>query len=390
MVETEMRRVSIKAGPVQADVALPAEVPVAELIPSVYDILGETPSVLGACYLCRPGQPTLDASMSLSQQGIDDGALLLLVRGSAPRPSGPVVHAADAVEVAGSTPQPWTASQSRLAAVVFAVVLAGTAGWAVVPGEVSAPSLLLAAASATAAAAIGASVTRYGWTALLAVITTGVLVTGAAFSATVVDAPVGGMGAALTVMSVGVLSLPARLAVRVSGLSSYVSGDLDPDSDAVGDDVWVRSARAQHVLTALVVGASTAATIATAAVALAGDRELPNYLVTGVVAALLILRSRIYHHPIRRPALLLNGLLSVTMLLVGLRLGDPGVTSWVCGTATLLAAGALWVGFAAHQAINAPPVSRVVGLLDCVLVVAVIPLACWSFGAYEAVRGMSL
>ena len=385
-----MCRVSIKAGALQADVALPADIPVAELIPSVYDILGENPSVLGACYLCRPGLPALDPSMSLSQNGIDDGALLILMPGTAVPLSVAVVHAADAVEVAGSKLQQWTAAQSRLAAVVFGIVLAGTAGLMVVPGSVGAPSLLLGAASTTAAATIGVRVTCYGRTALLAVTTTGALVAAAALGATVVNISVSSMGAALTVMSIGVLSLSARLAVRMSGLSSYVGDDLDPDSGGADDDVWSRSARAQHVLTALVVGASTAATLATTAVALAGDRKLPEYLVAGAVAALLILRSRVYHHPIRRSALLLNGLLSITTVLVGLRSVDPGLTAGVCGTATVLAAGAVWLGFAAPRAIDAPPVRRAVDLLDCLVLVATIPLTCWSSGVYEAVHGMSL
>ena len=363
------------------------------MIPSVYDILAGTGALLppSPCCLHRPGEAALNLSISLSQLGIAEGSLLIMAPATAAPPPVEVLHATDAVEdTARRDPGEWTMTQSRPAALLIAITMAATIGLVAVPGAFGAPSLLLGAASATAAAAIGARVTHQGRTALLAVTTMGALSTIATFGATLLDVRGSATGAALAVMSIGVLSVPGRLAVAISGLSAYVGPDLDPEGDGPDDDVWRRSVRAQQLLTALVVGASAAATFGCAAVSLGADRPLPDHLVSATLAALLTVRSRAHHHWVRRSALLAGGMLCTTTLFVGLRLGDPGLAPWLCGAAVLVAAGALWLGYAPSLAVGAAPVRRGLDLLDCLLLVAVLPLACWSSGLYDVVRGLSL
>lgn len=392
-LSADLRRISIRAGTAAADIALPPDIPVGELIPSVYDIFVDAGAALPPCptSLHRPGQPALDLSMSLSQLGIADGTLLILAP-AITAPSAPtVLHAADAAEqVAHADGGRWTPAQSRLAALLIAIALAATTGLLAVPGDVGAPSLLLAAAAATAAAVVGCRVARDGRTALMAVTTMGALSTIATFVATLCDVGGSAMGVVLVVLSVGVLGVPGRLTMLISGLSGHIAPDLDPDTDGPDCGVWRSSSRAQQVLTALVVGASGSAALGGATVALGGDPRLPDFLVTAVLTVLLAVRCRVHHDVVRRSALIVAVLLCTTTLFIGLRQADPGLAPWLCVAAAALVAGALWLGFASPLTAGAAPIRRGLDLLDCVLVVAVIPLACWSSGLYTIIRGFTL
>jgi hypothetical protein len=394
-------RVSIHLDGAQADIALPAWIPVGQLIPSLYDVLRRhcgpvaesVPGTLPTC-LCRPGQPPLDVSMTLSEQGIRDGALLVLAPAAAAQPCAPVVHAADAVEhIAAGQIRGWTPQRSRLAALLAVTATAGVIGLLAVPDGLGTPSLLLCAASAAATAAISARVSRCGRTALLALTCLCTLIAVAALGATLFDLPGRSAGLTLAVIAVGVLSMAGRLAVVMSGLSAHITGDLDPRSERVDEDLWNRARRAQQVLTALVAGASIAATMGAAAVALGAGR--PNsgwadFAVVGIIAAVLLLRSRSYRGPVRRASLLGSGTACAAALFVALATHDPALTPWICGTAAVLAVCAVWLGFDPPLTAGPPPLRRWFDIVDCAALVCVIPLACWSSGIYGHVRGISL
>ncbi|OBG76119.1 type VII secretion integral membrane protein EccD [Mycobacterium sp. E3305] len=87
-------RVSIHAGSAVADLALPAEVPVGVLTPSIVDILqardGDDGLTAKRYHLSPPGLSALGPSKTLAQNGIGDGAVLLLSQGSPPPP--PFLH----------------------------------------------------------------------------------------------------------------------------------------------------------------------------------------------------------------------------------------------------------------------------------------------------------
>jgi type VII secretion integral membrane protein EccD len=393
LLSADPRRISIRAGTAEADIALPPDIPVGELIPSVYDIFVDAGAALPPCptSLHRPGQPALDLSISLSQLGIADGTLLILTPATAASSAPTVLHAAEAAEqVAHANVGLWTSAQSRLAALLIAIALAATTGLLAVPGDVGAPSLLLAAAAATAAAVVGCRVARHGRTVLMAVTTMGALITVATFVATLCDGGGSAIGVVLVVLSVGVLGVPGRLAMLISGLSGHIAPDLDPDTDGPDCGVWRSSSRAQQVLTALVVGASGSAALGGATVALGSDGQLPDFLVTGVLAMLLAVRCRVHRDLVRPSALLLAVVLCTTTLFIGLRQADPELAPWLCVAAAALVAGALWLGFASPLTAGAAPLRRGLDLLDCALVVAVIPLACWSSGLYNVIRGFTL
>lgn len=98
-IDTGLRRVRVHWATTAVDVALPAGIPVAVLLPSVVDILGVgCPDGDGARYrLSAPGASALDPSMTLAQHGIGDGAILVLTRSASPLPGPRYVDVADAV-----------------------------------------------------------------------------------------------------------------------------------------------------------------------------------------------------------------------------------------------------------------------------------------------------
>jgi type VII secretion integral membrane protein EccD len=393
---TEICRVSVHVDGGQADIALPADIPVGQLIPSLYDILSDSGAPLvrsltqhpPTC-LCQPGRPPLDPAMTLSQLGIRDGSLLLLAPTAVDPVPVQVVYAADAVEQVARPQQP-SPERARLAALLVVIVMAAIVGFVAVPDGVGAPSLLLGAAAVAGAAAISARASQYGRTALMALSCLCTLATAAALAATLFDIRGPGAGLALTVASVSILTMPGRLSVMLSGLSRHVEGDLDPDSAGVTGQVWARAERAQDVLTALVVGASFAAALGIAAATLTTDPGWPGFAAAGLIAAVLVLRSRSHAEPFKRAVLLGCGICCIAVLLVGLRLREPGLAVSICVVAAVLAAGAIWLGFDPPAAAGSAAVRRCLDLLDCVALVCVIPLACWSSGVFSAVRGMSL
>jgi multisubunit Na+/H+ antiporter MnhC subunit len=394
-------RVSIHLDGAQADIALPAWIPVGQLIPSLHDVLRRpcgpmAESVPGAPPTClyRPGQPPLDVSMTLSEQGIRDGVLLVLAPAAGAQPCPPVVHAADAVEhTAAGQIRGWTPQRSQLGALLAVTATAGVIGLLAVPGGLGTPSLLLGTASAAATAAVCTRVSRYGRTALLALTCLCTLIAVAALGATLFDLPGRRTGLALAVIAVGVLSTSGRLAVVMSGLSAHITGDLDPHSERVDEDLWNRALGAQQVLTALVVGASIAAMVGAAAVAVGAAR--PNsgwtdFAVVGIIAAVLLLRSRSYRGPVRQASLLASGTVCAAAFFVALATHDPALTPWICGTAAVLAVCAVRLGFDPPQTAGPAPLRRWFDIVDCAAMACVIPLAAWSSGIYGVVRGISL
>ncbi|OBJ17555.1 type VII secretion integral membrane protein EccD [Mycobacterium sp. 1245801.1] len=101
-IDTGLRRVCVHWQSAAVDVALPAEIPVAVLLPSIVDLLGvDCPDGEAVRYrLSPPAAAGLDPSMTLAQHGIADGATLLLSRGTTPLPGPRYFDVADAVAAA--------------------------------------------------------------------------------------------------------------------------------------------------------------------------------------------------------------------------------------------------------------------------------------------------
>lgn len=125
-IDPGLRRVSIHSGTAAADLALPAEIPVAILTPSIVDILKvrDVDGCLSAkrYHLSLPGCAALDPSKTLAQSGIGDGAVLLLSQPMPPPPAARHHDVAEAVsEALAADSEPRADAQRRTARLTGAI-----------------------------------------------------------------------------------------------------------------------------------------------------------------------------------------------------------------------------------------------------------------------------
>ncbi|HJQ06163.1 MAG TPA: EsaB/YukD family protein, partial [Nocardioides sp.] len=129
-------RVSVAADSRRVDVALPAAVPVAELLPELAAVLG----VSGAATIATVTGRRLALEQGLAAQDVVDGAILVLATGRLPPPR---VHDDVAEAMAEAVEEyvaPWPDDARRPAALVAgALLLATAAGAALHPLAAAAP-----------------------------------------------------------------------------------------------------------------------------------------------------------------------------------------------------------------------------------------------------------
>ncbi|MGO3325692.1 type VII secretion integral membrane protein EccD [Gordonia sp. (in: high G+C Gram-positive bacteria)] len=160
-VVTGSVRISVVGGHTQVDVAAPADVPLAALIPDIRTLLHMDDDT-GRCWtLARIGGRPLSITATLRDADVHDGDLLVFTDDS-PEDPGAMVDdvAAGVAALARESRSEWTADSARWAAcacvLLAAVVSAASAILAAVAGEVLAPLLFTAVA---AAVCIGAALT---------------------------------------------------------------------------------------------------------------------------------------------------------------------------------------------------------------------------------------
>jgi ESX secretion system protein EccD len=152
--------------------------------------------------------------------------------------------------------------------------------------------------------------------------------------------------------------------------------------------VFAAVARTEELLTGMLIGHAVLAT--GAFVVLATSAAWSARVLVGVSAAAMLLRSRLFVTVRQRVPLIVGGLIGVGALGVGLlRHASPGVLIGVtlAGLALALvtiAAGATW----SHRP-PSPYLGRAADLLDTLVVVSVIPVACAVVGLYTAVGGIT-
>ena len=415
-----MRRISIHAevaGELRAcDVAVCARSSVAELLPALVDTIGADVLGGGACRLELQSGDVLDEWMSLADNGVQDGdvivlaavhdpprglvgvgpvrtlahrdernvapgvlieygwAWLMLVIASACAWAGFTTAAlGPALAVAGcAAATSWRAVQARSPVLAVAAVLgAGTAGAVLVPAGPAAPNALLGAAVTVATSV---SVARFVPHATAAMTAAG---SAAALVATVAAATIGWpltgatAGAALTVCGIAVLSLAPRGAALLTGVRPEHLVSPPPDLRHRAD-----SSRA--ALTGLIVGAGVAAVIGATLVARAGP-PVPSLALVSVTAVLLLVRIRSHVGVARRVALAAAGLGCASAALLIVAVEFPAAVGWV-------AAGVIAVALAAAAVRPGVTTRRVLDGLDGLSAALLIPLACWVIDLYAAAR----
>lgn len=433
------RRVCVHAdaAPFGVDLSLPAAVPVGALLPQVCEIVAAAapPAPTAADLprrwrLCVVGGGSLDESMTLADNDVHDGDILVLsavpppaphrtstlpelVAGPEPPPGPGARRLAAAVSlwtwVVGAAalcwtrpPQPGgetavaaalaiaavlTAAAGRragadpqlcLAAGVVAVVFAAVCGFLAVPADPIAAGSLLAAAAAAATGTLVIRVVNSSTPYLIALPTLSALAMPAAAAAVLWSLPAQGAGAVLMVTAVGALGAAGRVAILLAGLTD----DEGPDTDQE-DHRRVRLGRA--VLTGLVAGASGAAVLAAVLIATGQLTSGPwqtGATLTVVAAAAMLLRARHYGDPWCRVILLAAGIsvLTITFALFVNRVPDSA------GWLTVAAALAATTGLVPAASLSAQA-RRALDMLEYLAAAAaVVPAAVWVLDVYGAVR----
>ena len=474
-----LARVTISAPHRRLDVALPEQVPLAELLPEVLRHAGESLAddgeQHGGWLLRRTDGVALATGQNLFAQGVRDGEVLYLVPA---RDEWPELEYDDVVEAiaegARRRGSAWTPSTTRtatlaggvvlLAVGLFAVLAAGPA-WngAAFAGLGGAMLLTLAAVTASRAygdgpggAVLGACAMPYafaggavlvasgagdragvfaplpwlggpellsGSVALLLVAALGAIGVAAAariFTAgitvgllaaltalvSMLTSAAGTAAVLLSVLVCGIGAMPL-LAIRLGkmptppvtlpaggGVEGFAAAQAAGALDAARErpdraTVFAAVTQTEELLTGMLVGHAVLS--AGAFVVLAASGALSARILTAVSAPALLLRSRLFVTVRQRVPLVLGGLAGIAALGVDLLWSsDPTMRLAVSAVGLVLAlitvaAGATW-----SRKAPSPYLGRAADLLDTLVVLAVIPVACAVIGLYSAVSDITL
>jgi type VII secretion integral membrane protein EccD len=444
---TGLARVTISTPRRRLDIALPEQVPVAELLPEVLrhagDGLADDGERHGGWVLRRADGAALAAGQALSPQGVRDGELLFLlparVRWAEPAYDDVVEAIADGARRRGAS---WSPAATRVAglaaagvplALGLAAAVRAAPQWNAVPlagaalllvaGVVAARSRRDGVAGATLAgyalpyaftagallAASGRPAQALAGSAALLVASL-VAVAGVAAHLRVFVAggaigllgglsalaalggltPHGAAAVLLSVLACGVGALPL-LAIRLGRLPlPPVTPPPDDDGPAPRPDPAVVDAaagRTEEILTGLLIGLAVLA-VAASAVLVAGG-GLAGRLLVGVAAAGLLLRARLFtavHHRVPLLAAGLGGAAVGGAALVAT--GGPPVLLALAAGGTFAALAAVGAGVAYAHRPPSPYLGRAADVLDTALVVCVVPVACAVLDVYAAVRDL--
>jgi type VII secretion integral membrane protein EccD len=430
-------------------VCLPADVPVAELVPMLMELLG--PAVpddrplpwrlTGAAGGPLPPEATLD------ELGVLDGELLRLGP-MAPPPPPPVFDdpvdalAALAVQPAGpDRPRAaivllgvvpaaalllggvravgdsraylwaavllaglgavasigWAARLGRagqptaVVPALCAVPLAAAAGWAAVPGPGAGP-LLVAAVAAGTAAALAQVAARTAAAALIGVAAIAVTTAAAAAVRLRFDAPIHAIGAATAAVALSLGPLLPRLVLRLAGLPRPVVPTdaatltaADSGPDLLPPAELAARSRLAHSELAGLAGGAAVVAAVGAPLAATGATGWSGPVLVAVVAAVLLLRARGFADPPTARIHLAAGT-AAAVALVGTAASAFGPAGYLVGALVLLGgAAAALVGLGRTTAAS-PVARRAVDIVEAVLTAAAVPLALAAAGVFALVR----
>ena len=459
MTVVDLLRITVRAhrlgSSAAVDLALPAEMELGEVMPCIVDLVGRQlgEGSLGCTErwtLSRLDGSALDESMTLDENGVRDGDLLLLTTEA-------LTYARDftdmshyVVDASGSPDHDdgwsrqlgvlawsWSAgvggvtlvlpshlahgNRAVVAAIVtiaatVAAVIAGrtelesfvtpsfgmtavafgaVAGYLMVPGGPAPPNFFLAAAICTAISTVLLHVTSRGSTLFIAIATLSSVVAITAAIATVWPVATATLGAVMAAASLAMLSLAAKVSIFLTRLSPQMPDGSDALDDCAPIPVIsgaVRAERGHRVLTGLLAGFSLSAALGT--VLTIADRPADNtwvrFAFAAAVAVALIFRACQQRGIARRALILVAGLISATAAFALVVASDPRHAFWVCLVAVTLGAGALWLTRVNVGSRLSPFARRGVEAVDYLALAAVVPIAGWICGVFGLVRGLSL
>jgi type VII secretion integral membrane protein EccD len=167
-----------------------------------------------------------------------------------------------------------------------------------------------------------------------------------------------------------------------AGAGSLASARERPDRGLV----FAAVARTEELLTGMLIGHAVLASVA--AVVLVASGGLAGRLLVAVSSAALLLRSRLFVTVRQRVPLVVAGLAGFAVLGVALasRLDAPGLLGLTVGGLVLALLTAA-TGATYSRRPPTPYLGRAADLVDTLMVVSVVPVACGVLGLYARVRG---
>jgi len=449
-----LRRVSVNAGTAVVDVVLPAGLSVAELIPQIVDILdghggdGFGDPAAKRYQLSLPGASALPASATLAQNGIRDGAILVLSQPATPIPAPRYDDVTDALSATvDAIDRPWTRQATQLTGAVAAncftgigclvlfrnavsngsihgggtaavAALAGVvamlaavvahpvyrsriagltssliacgfaaaAGFVAVPGAAGGPNALLAAVAAVVTSVLAMRVTGCGVVTLTAVACFAIVIAGSALATVITAAPLPAISSVCALISLGLLGLAGRMSIVLSGLSPQLPPAPSPDIPAPErKPLAPKAIRANGWLTSLLAAFASSAAVGAVATALA-DASRTGVAFAAIVGVLLLLRTR--QDTRRTPVFAISGIVTIGATFICGAVSVPERGPWIVAATAGLAAVAIYLGFVVPATSFSPVMRRGVDLLEYLALVAIVPLTCWICGLYSVVRGL--
>jgi hypothetical protein len=151
--------------------------------------------------------------------------------------------------------------------------------------------------------------------------------------------------------------------------------------------IFVAVARSEELLAGMLIG--HALLVAVAALVLVASGGPVGRILAAMSATAMLLRARLFVSLRHRVPLVAAGLLGLGM--VGLALADPAGRAGLLGVAAgapplallIVAAGAVY-----SRRPPSPYLARAADLLDTVLLISVVPVACAVLGLYARARGL--
>ncbi|UXA14747.1 type VII secretion integral membrane protein EccD [Mycobacterium sp. SMC-8] len=413
-----LRRIAVHAlaarGPEAVDLVVPAGLALGELMPSIVDVvLGASPGPTHWQLTRAAGDP-LDPSMSLRDNGVDDGEVLVLTHVRIPPPRR--LPADPCAALAASMTAEVDEESGGIAGAAAVLVAAGALAWAGVAAPT--PWHFWSAAGLSVAAASGAvAASRIDRRSALVLGTAAVLFAGVAGLLALPGTPwvaalllSASSGFAMAVLLVRVLPDPAPQAALTAAAGALTAaaavGNLVPGSSVVGAALSVVSLAglalaprlAAHTdaphraLTALVVGwagaaAAGALTVAATAIATGSARALGAAFAADI-GVVLVLRRRVHADPQRRSALGAAGLVSLLVSALVVTAAVPAQAGSISAGVAVAAALAVY-GAARSYSPNALS-RRWIQYVEYLALAAVAPLAFWIAGIYGLAQQLSL
>lgn len=236
-----------------------------------------------------------------------------------------------------------------------------------------------------------------GTVGLLAALTAlvSMLTSAAGAAAALISLLVCGIGALpLLAIRFGKLPTPPVTLPTGSDAEGFTAGQSGGSLDAARErperaTVFAAVARTEELLTGMLLGHAVLA--AGAFVVLAAADGLAARILIAVSAAALLLRSRLFVTVRQRVPLVTGGLFGVASLGVDLLWhADAGMLLAVSAIGVLLALVTMVAGATYSRRPPSPYLGRAADLLDTLVVVSVIPVACAVAGLYAAVGDINL